>query len=159
MNRNAVFCFQDLGKLDKAFASSADGPAIKSLPCLTPGLAGSELGLIGPASVHCTVAGRESKFDLQLLSRRGSSWNCLSRSVPEMHSECDLEAEQPGHTYMAAKSLPDQDVHLNVCSLFENCIGINRLDEKTFTFLDSSSPSLVAVVSLTIGQLITLETD
>ena len=39
-------------------------------------------------SARCkyTVTGWDGKFDLQLLSQRGSTSNCLSRSVPEIHS-------------------------------------------------------------------------
>ena len=35
---------------------------------------------------QCTVAGWDGKFDLQLLSQCGSTYTCLSRSVPEIHS-------------------------------------------------------------------------
>ena len=41
------------------------------------------LGMVGPVSV-CTMNGWGRKFDLQLLFHRGSTYNCLSRSVPEI---------------------------------------------------------------------------
>ena len=42
------------------------------LPCQAPGVVGSVLGLVCPASVYC---GLESKFDMQILSQCGSSYN------------------------------------------------------------------------------------
>ena len=47
------------------------------------GIRGSALGLVGLVSVYCDWACR--KFDLQLLSQCGSTYNCLSRSIPEIH--------------------------------------------------------------------------
>ena len=38
------------------------------------------------ARCQYTVTGWDGKFDLQLLSQCGSTQNCLSRSVPEIHS-------------------------------------------------------------------------
>ena len=53
--------------------------ALQWLPCQAPGVIGSALGLVGPT-------GWDGKFGLQLLSQCGSTLNCLSRSVPEIHS-------------------------------------------------------------------------
>ena len=57
--------------------------ALRWLPCQAPGLIGSVLGLVGPVSVYCDWV--RWKFGLQLLSQCGSTSNCLSRSVPEIH--------------------------------------------------------------------------
>ena len=54
------------------------------LPCQVPGDEGSAVGLVGPVSVYCDLVRYES-FDLQLLSQFGSTFTCLSRSVPEIH--------------------------------------------------------------------------
>ena len=55
------------------------------LTCQAPGVIGSALGLVGPVSVYCDWV-RWKIFDLQLLSQCDSTSNCLSRSVPEIHS-------------------------------------------------------------------------
>ena len=49
-----------------------------------PDVKGSVLGLVGLVSVYCDWV--RWKFDLQLLSQCGSTYNCLSRSVPVIHS-------------------------------------------------------------------------
>ena len=53
------------------------------LPCQAPGVIRSALGLAGPVSVYCHWM--RNKFDRQLLSQCGSTYKCLSRSVPEIH--------------------------------------------------------------------------
>ena len=55
--------------------------ALQWLPCQVPGVMGSVLGLAGLVSVYCDWV----RFDLQLLSQCGSTYNSLSRSVPEIH--------------------------------------------------------------------------
>ena len=57
--------------------------ALQWLPCQAPGIIGLALGLVGLVSAYCDWVSR--KFDLQLLSQCGSAYNCLSRSVPEVH--------------------------------------------------------------------------
>ena len=54
------------------------------LPCQTSGIIGSALGLVGPVPVQCDCVW-EIEFDLQLLSQGGSTHNCPSRSIPEIH--------------------------------------------------------------------------
>ena len=55
-----------------------------SRPLLTDRL----VGQCWDSSARCqyTVTGWDEKFGLQLLSQCGSTYNCLSRSVPEIHS-------------------------------------------------------------------------
>ena len=50
-----------------------------------PGVIGSALGLVGPVSVYCDLV-RWKVLDWQLLSQCGSTCNCVSRYVPEIHS-------------------------------------------------------------------------
>ena len=52
------------------------------LPCEAPGVFGSRKDWL----VRCqfTVTGRDSDFDLHLLSQCGSTYKCLSRPVPEI---------------------------------------------------------------------------
>ena len=52
------------------------------LPCQASGAIGSVLGLVGPVSVYYDW---ERYNDLQLPSQCGSTYNCTSRSVPEIH--------------------------------------------------------------------------
>ena len=53
------------------------------LKYLAPGILWSALGL--RARCQNTMTGWDSKFDLRFLSQCGSTYNCLSRSVPEIH--------------------------------------------------------------------------
>ena len=53
------------------------------LPCQAPGVIWSSLGLVGPMSVYSDWV--RWKVDMQLLSQCGSTYNCLSRTVPEIY--------------------------------------------------------------------------
>ena len=52
------------------------------LPCQAPGVVGSTLGLVDLVSVYCGLG----KFDVQRFSQCGSTYSCLSRPVPEIHT-------------------------------------------------------------------------
>ena len=58
--------------------------ALQWLPCQVPGVIGSRWDW--SARCQYTVTGRGREFNLQLLYQCGSTYNCLSRSVPEIHS-------------------------------------------------------------------------
>ena len=42
-----------------------------------------------------TVNRRDSYFNLQLLPQCGSTYNCLSRSLPEIHLACSCRVQEP----------------------------------------------------------------
>ena len=57
---------------------------VESYQWQASGVIGSGLGLVGPVSVYCDWV--RWKFGMQLLLQCGSTYNCLCRSVSEIHS-------------------------------------------------------------------------
>ena len=58
--------------------------AFQWLPCQASGVIGSTLGLVGTVAAYCDWV-RKKVGDLQFLSQCSSTYNCQSRSVPEIH--------------------------------------------------------------------------
>ena len=85
-------CHTETDVADQTFTSSshsiltpgqpAQAPYSSGYPTTRLVIIGSALELAGPVSIYC---GCVRKLVLQFLSQCGSTYNCLSRSVPDIH--------------------------------------------------------------------------
>ena len=66
---------------------SVRNTCVATLP--TPGVKGSMIGVVGPASVHC-----KASLICSFYLRIGSMYICLIRSVLEIHSACCWDVKQ-----------------------------------------------------------------
>ena len=55
------------------------------IPCQTPAVIRSALGMADPVPAYCNW---DLNVDLQILFQCSSTYNCLRRSVPEIHTAC-----------------------------------------------------------------------